>query len=39
MYDNLIGLVVGFDKFCEVLKVLEYFGFGVLELGGIIFKF
>lgn len=34
-FSNPIGLAAGFDKSCEVPKVLEMAGFGALELGGI----
>ncbi|MCD8864034.1 MULTISPECIES: quinone-dependent dihydroorotate dehydrogenase [Staphylococcus] len=34
-FNNPIGLAAGFDKSCEVPKVLEMAGFGALELGGI----
>lgn len=34
-FSNPIGLAAGFDKSCEVPRVLENIGFGAIELGGI----
>ena len=34
-FANPVGLAAGFDKSCEVPNVLQYAGFGAIELGGI----
>lgn len=36
---NLVGIVVGFDKYGEVVDGFYKMGFGFVEIGSVILKF